>query len=154
MRDGAPNGYAIVTFDGRRASLSFKAAGMPASKQMNVILPTQLTASSTSTNWVYVNVFDGSERSTVEYRLDGRGSWNRLEKVKEHDPSYLARKAAEELQPPTIPPYRKMGNPILSPHLWKARLPALAAGEHRIEVRTRDHQRRVHREENPFTVAP
>lgn len=154
MRDGAPNGYALVTFDGHRASLTFKAAGMPVSKQMNVILPQPLTVANSATNWLYVNVFDGSERSTVECRIDGRGPWSRLEKVKEHDPSYVARAKAEEAAPPTIPPYRKMGAPILSPHLWKGPLPALNAGEHRVEVRTRDHQRRVYRTENPFTVAP
>lgn len=154
MRDGAPNGYAMVTFDGHRASLAFKAAGMPASHQMNIFVPDTLTMANTSTNWVHVNVFDGSERSTVEFRLDGRGPWTPLQKVKEHDPAYVARKKAEEAQPPTIPPYRKMGEPILSPHLWKAPLPMLGAGDHRIEVRTRDLQRRVHRAESTFTVAP
>ncbi|MGE3309743.1 MAG: calcineurin-like phosphoesterase C-terminal domain-containing protein [Limisphaerales bacterium] len=154
MRDGAPNGYAVVTFNGRRASLAFKAAGMPASKQMNIILPTVLTTANASTNWIHVNVFNGSERSTVDCRIDGRGPWIRLEKVKEHDPSYVARQLAEEANPPTIPPYRKMGAPILSPHLWKTRMPTLGAGGHQIEVRTRDLHGKVHRDEERFSVAP
>jgi len=154
MRDGAPNGYAIITFDGRRASLTFKASGLPASKQMNLIVPDDLTQTDSQGRFFHVNVFDGSERSTVEFRIDGKGPWKRLEKVKEHDPSYVARKKAEELAPPAIPPFRKMSDPILSPHLWKAPLPALAAGEHRLEVRTRDFQRRLFREETKIQVGP
>ncbi len=154
MRDGAPNGYAIVDFNGRRATLTFKAAGLPASKQMNVILPGNLTVASAPTNLVYVNVFNGSERSVVEYRIDGRGPWVALEKVMENDPSYVVRKKAEEANPPAIPPYRKMGEPILSPHLWKGTLPALKAGEHQLEVRTKDYQRRRYREVHGFTVGP
>ncbi len=154
MRDGAPNGYAIVSFDGRRASLTYKAAGLPTDRQMNVILPATITAGQSAPALLYVNVFDGSERSVVDYRIDGRGPWVRLDQAKEPDPSYLARQVAELANPPAIPPFRKMGNPIASPHLWKAPLPSLPSGEHRIEVRARDLQRRVFRAEQTFEVAP
>lgn len=154
MRDGAPNGYAILSFDGHEASLDFKAAGKPASKQMNVMLPERVSASSEQPHWVHVNVFDGSERSTVEVRIGDRGPWMKLDQVREPDPSYVARKAAEEAHPPQIPPFRKMGDPIRSPHLWKALLPSLPAGEHRVEVRTRDFQGRVFREEHRLSVGP
>jgi hypothetical protein len=154
MRDGAPNGYAIASFNGRRATIDFKAAGSPPSHQMNIFIPDNLTHANASTNWVHVNVFNGSERSTVEARFNRRGPWLQLTQAKEHDPAYLARMKAEEANPPTIPPYRKMGAPILSPHLWKAPLPTLNPGEHLIEVRTRDLHRRTHRAESRFTVAP
>ncbi len=154
MRDGAPNGYAIASFNGRRATIDFKAAGSPPSHQMNIFIPDNLTHANASTNWAYVNVFNGSERSTVEARFNRRGPWLQLSQSKEHDPAYLARMKAEEANPPTIPPYRKMGAPILSPHLWKTPLPTLPPGEHLIEVRTRDLHRRTHRAESRFTVAP
>lgn len=154
MRDGAPNGYAMVTFNGRRASLEFKAAGMPASKQMNIMVPGDLTQANSASKWLYVNVFDGSALSTVEYRIDGRQPWMRLDRTREADPSFVARKKAEEANPAPIPPYRKMSDPIASPHLWKAPLPTLGAGEHRIEVRTRNLQRREYRDQLNFTVAP
>lgn len=154
MRDGAPNGYAILTFDGRKASLRFKAAGKPAAKQLNVMLPERVSASSAEPRWLYVNVFDGSERSTVEYRIGGRGGWTALWQVREPDPSYVARQAAENANPPAIPPFRKMSDPINSPHLWKGPLPALSPGEHRVEVRTRDLEGRVFQEEHRLWVGP
>jgi len=154
MRDGAPNGYAVLTFDRQRASVRFKAAGQPASKQMNVMLPGNPSAAAAGAGWLYVNVFNGSERSSVEYRLGRRGPWVALDQVREHDPSYVARKAAEEANPPPIPPFRKMGDPINSPHLWKAALPRLSEGEHRVEVRTRDLEGRVHRERHTLVVGP
>jgi hypothetical protein len=154
MRDGAPNGYAIVTFDGHRASVTFKAAGQPATKQMNVMLPDALAASSAAPAWLYVNVFNGSERSQVEFRLDHQGPWIPLSQSKERDPSYVARKAAEELDPPAIPPFRKMSDPINSPHLWKALLPPLSPGQHGIEVRTRDLHGQSFQESHTLTVKP
>ncbi|MCC6232626.1 MAG: calcineurin-like phosphoesterase family protein [Verrucomicrobiales bacterium] len=154
MRDGAPNGYALVTFDGHRAELTFKAAGQPITKQMNVMLPAAVSAASGDRAWMHVNVYDGSDRSRVEFRVDGRGAWEQMVRVAERDPSFVARKQAEEAHPPAIPPYRKMSDPIVSPHLWKAALPRLVAGEHRIEVRTRDLHGRVFREEHTLTVGP
>lgn len=154
MRDGAPNGYAVITFDGHRATMDFKAARRPAAEQMHVMLPATVAAAELPQRLLYVNVFNGSERSTVEYRVNGRGRWTKLDQVKEHDPGYVARQAAELANPPAIPPFRKMGDPILSPHLWKAPLPALPPGEHRVEVRTEDMQGRVFRAEKVLTVTP
>lgn len=154
MRDGAPHGYAILNFDGARVTMDFKAARRPAAEQMNVMLPAAVGAAELPARALYVNVFNGSERSTVEYRVNGRGAWTRLEQVREHDPSYVARKAAEEAAPPPRPPYRAMPNPMLSPHLWKAPLPALPPGEHRFEVRTRDLHGRTFRAEKTLVVTP
>jgi hypothetical protein len=154
MRDGAPHGYAILTFDGTRVTMDFKAARRPAAEQMNVMLPATVAAAELPARPLYVNVFNGSERSTVEYRVNGRGRWTKLDQVLEHDPSYVARQAAELANPPPIPPYRKMSDPILSPHLWKAALPALPPGEHRVEVRTKDMHGRVYRAEKILQVTP
>lgn len=154
MSDGAPNGYALLDFHRRGARLTFKAAGLPANKQMNVILPAAYRSDDPETRWLYVNVFDGSTRSTVEYRLHRHGPWTRLKQTWEADPSYLARQKEEALHPPPIPPYRKMGNAGKSGHLWKARLPELAPGTHPVEVRTRDLHGRVFREEHLLAVGP
>ncbi len=154
MRDGAPNGYAIVTFDGTRAELTYKASGQPITRQMAVHLPSEVSASGTELRWLHVNVFDGSARSRVEFRVGGRGRWTEMVRSAEADPAYVARKKAEELNPPPIPPFRKMSEPIVSPHLWKSPLPALPAGEHGIEVRTRDLNGRVFTERVTLTVRP
>ena len=39
MADGAPNGYSIISFDGAKYSLDFKAAGQPADYQMRIMMP-------------------------------------------------------------------------------------------------------------------
>jgi hypothetical protein len=39
MRCGAPNGYSIISFDGNRYSVRFKAARRPAGHQMHVVAP-------------------------------------------------------------------------------------------------------------------
>lgn len=153
MRDGAPNGYALLDFNGHSAPrLTFKALGFAPGRQMNVILPSTFSAADPDSRWLFVNVFDGSERSRVEYRLNRRGPWTRLDQTREFDPSYVARQTAETRNPPAIPPFRKMGAPVKSEHLWKTRLPPLAAGKYTLEVRTRDFQGRLHREEQVLAV--
>lgn len=154
MRDGAPNGYAIVSFDGTRAKLTYKAAGRPADEQMNIMAPEGWSAADPRAEWLYVNVYDGSERSKVEFRVGGKGRWQSMSKTLEFDPSFVARKAAEEANPPAIPPYRKMGDPMRSPHLWKGELPRLDAGNHEVEVRTRDLHGRVFRQTATWRVRP
>ncbi|MBL9137128.1 MAG: calcineurin-like phosphoesterase family protein [Verrucomicrobiales bacterium] len=154
MRDGAPNGYAIVSFDGTRAKLTYKAAGRPADEQMNIMAPEGWSVSDAKAAWLYVNVYDGSERSRVEFRVGGKGRWLPMSKALEFDPSFVARKAAEEANPPAIPPYRKMGDPMRSPHLWKGELPRLDPGEHAVEVRTRDLHGRVFRQAATWRVEP
>jgi hypothetical protein len=154
MRDGAPHGYAILTFDGARVTMDFKAARRPAAEQLHVMLPATVAAAELPARPLYVNVFNGSGRSAVEYRVNGRGRWTKLAQVQEHDPSYVARREQELANPPPIPPYRKLPEPILSPHLWKAPLPALPPGAHRLEVRTRDMHGRVYRAEKSIEVTP
>jgi hypothetical protein len=71
MRDGAPNGYAIVTFDGVGHTFDFKAARQPESYQLSVYAPDEVASRDTATAFVYVNVFNGSERSVVKMKSGG-----------------------------------------------------------------------------------
>lgn len=136
MRDGAPNGYTIVSFDGTDYRLDFRAAREPADHQMNIHVPDDAVFGRTERTRVHVNVFAGSDRTRVVLRLDG-GSWRSLEQVFEPDPSYAALVARErDLDPAPRP---ALPNPIDCPHLWAGPLPAdLAAGEHLVEVRATD----------------
>ena len=83
---------------------------------------------------MYVNVFAGSEKSTVKLRVNG-GKWTPLKKTIEPDPYYVQLHAAEKLAKvsPELSPARD------SYHLWKGPLPAkLPKGAHLLEAVTRD----------------
>jgi hypothetical protein len=142
MADGAPNGYSILTFDGQSAVVDFKAARRPADYQMQVDAPDVVSPADVGSTMVYVNVFGGSERSTVEMRAGSRDEWVTLEKVMEVDPSFQRLKD-KEANAVTL-----VGRPLpkakISNHLWKARLPGdLPEGVHRIWVRSEDMYGRV-----------
>lgn len=136
MRDGAPNGYSIVTFDGTKAGFEFKAAARPAEYQMEIYAPETVPVLSDEALEIVVNVFAGSERSVVEMRMDGAGDWQRLEMKKGTDPNFV-RLTAEETQYPHAG--RKLPKVTPSTHLWHFTLPKLSTvAEHRIDIRTKD----------------
>jgi hypothetical protein len=136
MRDGAPNGYSIFAFDGNQYTIEFRAARSLPSYQMNVILPPSIPASEVPTTEITVNVFGGSERSVVEYRVGLSGSWTAMQRTLQPDPAY---QQMFERDRTLALPYRALPAPIPSPHLWKSPLPAgLARGVHAIHVRTKD----------------
>lgn len=143
MRDGAPNGYSIVSFDGNAYRVDFRAARRPADYQMNVIAPDAVRAADAGATEVIVNVFAGSDRSVVEMRLGVTDGWRPLEKVLRRDPLYAAlveREGAREQRDGfALPP------PEVSRHLWAGVLPAdPPPGTAVIEVRTRDMFGRVY----------
>jgi hypothetical protein len=144
MSDGVPNGYSILTFDGHRYSIRYKAAGRPAGYQMNIYAPEEIEASEAAATEVLVNLFAGSLKSKVEMRVV-RGakssaptaSWSAMERVARADPAFERLKELEA--GPTPPPGRKLPNPRQTPHIWQGRLPAsLSAGAWLIEVRATD----------------
>lgn len=136
MRDGAPNGWVIATFDGNQYACRFQAARRPASYQMNIHLPEVVAAAEVADTEVLVNVFAGTERSTVEMRFDD-GAWAMLERIERIDPYYAALKAAEQGEHP--PRGNKLPNIRATQHLWRGTLPGGAApGSHLITVRTTD----------------
>ena len=134
MRDGAPNGYSIITFDGAKATFDFKASRFPASHQLRIHAPVSLPAADLAKTSVFVNVFAGSEKSTVKLRVN-KGKWTTLKKTVEPDPYFVELLAAEK---------KAKVSPALSAardsyHLWKGPLPAkLPKGAHILEAVTRD----------------
>jgi C terminal of Calcineurin-like phosphoesterase/N terminal of Calcineurin-like phosphoesterase/Calcineurin-like phosphoesterase len=137
MRDGAPNGYSIVSFDGNTYRVAFRAARRPADYQMNVIAPDAVRAEDAAETEVLVNVFAGSERSRVEMRLAPHGDWQPLVRVERVDPLYEALREREaeagHQRGPGLPPAQA------SRHLWAGRLLANPPrGTVTLEVRSRD----------------
>ncbi len=136
MRDGAPNGYSIVTFDGNTYSIRFKAARRPVDHQMTIYAPDEVTAANAGKTEVIVNVFAGSVRSKVEMRLGEDGEWMPMTQVERDDPYYLDMKKREARLGDLA---RKMPKIIKSEHIWTANLPENASlGSHLIQVRTTD----------------
>lgn len=133
MRDGAPNGYGILSVKGNQYSLRLKAAGRPDDYQMNIYSPNFVYADKCGEVTITVNVFNGSPKSVTEYRI-GKGAFRPMEMTLEHDPRYVEYQADE-----------RMPRPDISTHLWKATLSeALAPGSHLIEVRSTDCYGQVH----------
>jgi hypothetical protein len=136
MRDGAPNGWLTMTFDGTEYVVDYHAARGAAHEQMHVWAPESVRAAGAAATEFHANVYNGSERSRVEFRLDGSGAWTAMEKTPRADPFY---EAAKRLETEDMPDLWKLPDAIPSPHLWSARLPGgLAPGTHEIEVRTTD----------------
>ena len=135
MRDGAPNGYSIITFDGSEATFDFKAARFPKSHQLRIETPIVIKSTDSAKTMVYVNVFSGSEKSTVKLRVND-GPWLNLKKTVEIDP-YYARMREEEIKNKVPGP--ELNSPTSSLHLWKGPLPAnLPKGAHTLQAVTRD----------------
>ena len=151
MRDGAPNGYSIVTFDGQKASIDFKAASQPAASQMNIYAPYTVESSQASDTEILVNVFAGSERSKVEMRLGPDGSWAPMQQVTRMDPYKLEIQQAEQSEHP--PRGRKMHEPSPTSHMWSAKLPAEPpVGLTLIQVRTTDMFGRTYADWRPIHI--
>ena len=161
MNDGAPNGYSMLSFDGTRYSIEFKAARRPADCQMNIYAPSELAAGEVQNTEVLVNVFAGSERSTVELRAGTTGAWIPLEQTRTIDPQCLR---MSELGPyldsevngvklDTVFGW-KMDYPSETDHIWKGKLPKLEAGTHTLFVRTTDMFGQVYVDHRIVRVRP
>lgn len=135
MRDGAPRGYSVFTFDGTSYSIEYRAAGSEASYQMNIYAPEALPAAKVEGTPILVNVFGGSAKSYVEMRLGSDGPWRPLRRVALQDPAYAKTFRFEK----NAAPYRQLPAPIDSPHIWRGVLPQTSLrGYQPIHVRTRD----------------
>jgi hypothetical protein len=152
MADGAPNGYSIITFDGKKYRLDFKAAGRPADYQMEIHAPEEVAADRSGETMVYVNVFNGSERSKVELSWDG-ATWTPMQHTREIDPKYQAVFDAEAAVLAAAKKFRQLPEPKESSHLWKAPLPSQAtAGTHVLRVRATDANGDVHQDQRVIRV--
>ncbi len=139
MKDGGPNGYSIMTFDGHKYDLEFRAASRPAHYQMNIYAPEEIELAALPSEAdqlpkVVVNVFNGSERTKCEFRIGDDDAWKPMEQTTTKDPAYVAAIALEE----SLEQKAWTGLPAArdTPHIWQATLPVdLKPGTHAIEVR-------------------
>lgn len=145
MKDGVPNGYSIMSFDGNKYSLEYRAAGRPANYQMSLHAPEVIQRASDPDSGkeladaplLLANVFNGSERSTCVYRIGESDDWKSMERIAGRDPKYEAILALEEKL--SNEPWDGVPKARNTPHIWKASLSRdLPVGTHLIEVKTTD----------------
>lgn len=167
MRDGTPNGYAVIHFDGADYRLEWKAAGRPADYRMRVHGPDAVPAVAARApesphRFFYVNYFMGYYSATrvatpVEFRQPG-GEWRPMVPSFEPDPYRVAlefpwQRAAWRGETP--PPGKRPKQAIPSLHLWKARVPAHGGpGERVLEIRVTEPDGRRFFEEYRYRVVP
>lgn len=137
MNDGAPNGYSFLMVDGNRYTIRFKAARRPDDYQMNIYVPDDVNAGEAARTEVLVNVFAGSDRSTVRMRL-GTGEWIPMRQTETVDPECLRMHRQNEFLNEEIFGW-KMDYPSETRHMWKATLPENPpSGTHTLLVETTD----------------
>lgn len=136
MWDGTPHGYAILNVDGTSVHADYRAARESADHQIGLHAP-QTTRAGVGYISYSANVFNGHEGWVVESRVDGR-VWNAMRLVLEWDPAYAERYLAQDTMAEPLPG-KRLPDPTVCFHLWRAYLPAdLAVGNRTIEVRATD----------------
>lgn len=154
MRDGAPNGYSIMTFKDHQATWEFKAASRPADYQMNIYAPHVVERCDAPETEVLANVFGGSSKSLVEMRLGDEGPWIMMEPADIEDPAYAQWKAIETQFEGKLPG-RSLPAIIKSAHIWKANLPSNPEpGVYWLNVKTRDMYGQVHTDKREIEIIP
>ncbi len=137
MRDGTPNGYAFIHFDGNQYEIKYKSAGKSADYQMTIFAPKVVAKGRNTQAGIFVNFFMGGADDTVRYRIDD-GEWKQMRRVDMADPSYV-QLVNEWDTTDELMPGRRSSNPVISTHLWRGSIPTkLEEGTHRIEVQATD----------------
>ncbi|HBH22134.1 MAG TPA: metallophosphoesterase [Cytophagales bacterium] len=159
MRDGTPNGYSFITFKGTDYIIDWKVAGSDNDHQMNIHVPRGIVANSSDTTLLTVNFFNGSEQSTLEYRVKGLTDWRAMDRVDKYDPYYkmiakrwehfIRLKFSEQWKKDTATasmpfPGSRMPRPQTSTHIWEANIGTdWPEGRHIIEVKAEDRYGRT-----------
>lgn len=151
--DGTPKGYHIMSVNGNNYTVRYKAAGKPDDYQMRITLEEMLQKKLVSrvpfsridSTKIFVNLFDGGEKSTVSCRID------------DGEPYYL--KNEMRVDTFTFNIYLDAntfisGQEIISPHIWTGPLAGdIKLGIHTITVKARDEYGREHVGRKIFEVA-
>jgi hypothetical protein len=137
MWDGTPHGYAVLTFNGVAAPvIDYRPAREPADRQVGLYAP-ETVAPHLGYVSFFANVFNGHDGWKIEARVDDQ-AWKDMTRVVEWDPAYAKLYLAQDTLAVPLAG-RRLPDPTVCYHLWRAYLPAdLAVGSHTIEVRATD----------------
>ena len=119
MADGGPNGYSVLSFDGTDYRLDYHAAGRPENYQLEIDAPEVVAGADLARTAVFVNVFNGSEKTQVRMRV-GDDDWQPLQKTFEPDPKYVRSYEAEAAILEQTQVFRKLPKPRRRPICGKA----------------------------------
>lgn len=139
MRDGTPNGYAMLHVEGNDYTIDYKVAEKPADYQMSLWGPEVVPQDFWHGAQLYVNYFLGNSFTQVEYRVIGQQNrWRNMRRVEEQDP-YVAQLRQKWDTASNVLEGKRPSNPIISTHLWKTGVPNdLPLGKHTLEIRVTD----------------
>lgn len=152
MSDGTPRGYLRVRFsDGRYDIDGYASIGRDAGDQMRIDAPESVAPGAIGETLVHVNVFNGSERSTVRMRIGPASAWRPMERVERNDPFF---ERLHERDRNLEAPYYPLSRPQPCSHLWAASPPAgLPEGLHAIEIEADDGFGHLHRGSRSLRVS-
>ncbi len=153
MRDGTPNGYAMLNIDGNDYTLDYKVAEKPKDYRMSTWGPKVVPQDSWHGAQLFVNYFLGNDYTEVEYRVKGEHeNWRSMNKVEEQDP-HVAQLRQKWDTSDEVLEGKRPSNPVASSHLWKTGVPNnLPLGEHTIEIRVTDIFNRTFTDEFIYEV--
>lgn len=154
MKDGTPPGYGILHLDGAAYRLEYRVPGKPAEYRLRVTAPRHVVAGERDQP-IQVNVFNGSERTTVAYRVSPvLNEWIPLAHAPGVDAEYAGRAWQRDMSETPVAGTR-LPPPIDSQHLWQGRLPRnLPVGAYEIEVRSIDEWGVESTSRRPLEVHP
>ncbi len=162
MRDGTPNGYTLLHFDGNRYRSEFRASRRPSDDQMSIFIgsPEQEGIVSRRGGVLSVNVYNGAEGDEVLVRIipgasanAEASSWNALTFSPQVDPRYALTRSLEAGVPEGDLLSRTLPQPQVSYHIWSGEISGgLELGTHVLEVRHTDLYGHVHFGRRTFRV--
>ncbi len=126
MRDGSPQGYFVLRFDGSDYLYDYNVIHYDAPRQMSIHV---------KEGQLYANFFVGNERSTLRFRVNG-GDWREMTKSVERDPLFMSIRERWDTSEEKFIGGRP-SNPVDSHHLWKAPL-TISGSDCVIEVEATD----------------
>lgn len=151
MRDGTPSGYAFLEINGTDYNISYKVAGKSDKEQIGIFIPKEVNKVTNSRHFIHANFYLGSKFDTLEFRVDG-GKWRKMYKVEQADPKYV-NKLFEWYNSDIAISDKRPSEPVISQHLWRARLPTnLEVGEHIIEVRAKHFLGKTYRNSKTYRI--
>jgi hypothetical protein len=153
MRDGTPNGYAMLNIDGNSFTIDYKAADYAEDYKMSIWGPKVVPQDSWHGAQLFVNYFLGSNYTQVQYRVkEYDDAWRTMGKAEREDPHVAALRQKWDGSTKLLEGKRP-SNPIESTHLWKGGVPNnLPLGEQVIEVRVTDMFGRTFTDEFTYRV--
>jgi signal peptidase I len=145
--DGAPNGFHVFSFKGDRYTERFVPASLPQDFQLRISRPeSKISIEEAGQLKIVVNVFDGSEHSHVECRLDDKPQ-SELQKTPMKDPYY------EDLFDLYKNSAQSFIKPFESSHIWSGMITEnLDPGWHRIHIKTTDQFGNVYEASKVFQI--